>query len=76
MKPMAILGLILIVLGILAFGYQGVLWVSSTEQVAKIGPVEVNRQKETPVPLAPILGGTALVAGLGLLVASGRQTAV
>jgi hypothetical protein len=67
MKPTALLGIVLVVLGILAFGYQGVLWVTAREEVARIGPVEVQREKQVPIPLAPIVGGVALLGGLTLL---------
>jgi hypothetical protein len=72
MKPIAVIGILLIVLGILAFGYQGVLWVTSSEQVAKVGPVEINQQKSTPIPLAPIIGGATIVGGLLCLGAGAR----
>ena len=75
MKPIAILGIVLIVLGILAFGYQGVLWVTSQEPVARIGPVEVQREKSTAIPLAPILGGTGLILGFAFLLAGSRERA-
>ena len=69
-----ILGAILILLGILAFGYQGVMWVTTRENVVKVGPVEVQTEKQTPIPLAPIIGGTALAGGLILLaVGAGRR---
>lgn len=72
MKPIAILGIVLIILGIAAFGYQGVVWVTGREQVAQIGPVEINKQKTFAVPLAPILAGVGIVAGIVLL-AAGRR---
>jgi hypothetical protein len=74
MRPLAIIGLILILLGILAFSYQGVIWVTGREQVAQIGPVEVERQKDYPVPLAPILGGVAVIGGVLLLMAGAKRT--
>ena len=69
MKPIAILGIVLIILGIAAFGYQGVVWVTGREQVAKIGPVAVEKEKAFPIPLAPILAGVSIAAGIALLVA-------
>jgi uncharacterized membrane protein HdeD (DUF308 family) len=74
MKTAAILGLLLIILGIVAFGYQGVIWVQGREEVARVGPVEVQREKSIPVPIAPILGTVAIVGGVIMLV-SGRKNA-
>jgi len=71
MKPIAILGIVLIILGIAAFGYQGVVWVTGREHVAKIGPVEIEKEKAFPIPLAPILAGIGIAAGIALL-AAGR----
>ena len=67
MRPALIIGVLLIALGLLAFSYQGVLWVQGREQIAKIGPVEVQREKQIPVPLAPILGGLAILGGIAVL---------
>jgi hypothetical protein len=74
MKTAVILALLLIVLGVAAFGYQGVIWIHGREEVARVGPVEVQREKSIPVPIAPILGTVAIVGGVILLV-SGRKNA-
>jgi hypothetical protein len=39
--------------------------------VAKIGPLEINKQERHPVPIGPIVGGVCIVGGV-LLMASGR----
>jgi len=56
--------------GIVALSYQGVVWVTGTERVAKIGPVEINQEKSYPIPVLPIVGGIAVVAGAALLLRS------
>ena len=53
--------------GILAFAYQGVIWVTTKENVARIGPIEIQRERDVPIPIAPIVGGVALAAGVILL---------
>jgi hypothetical protein len=67
MKATMAIGLILILLGVLALGYQGVMWVTTRDTVAKVGPVEVQADREHAVPLAPILSGVALAGGVALL---------
>jgi len=67
MKTTVLIGALLLILGIVAVSYQGVVWVTGTERVAKIGPVEVNQEKSYPVPVLPIVGGIAVVAGAALL---------
>jgi uncharacterized membrane protein len=75
MRPAGILGIILIVVGIVLIAWGGFASFTTTENVAKLGPLEVNKQKEHPVPVGPIVGGVCIVGGIIMLV-SGRRTAV
>ncbi|HXG03368.1 MAG TPA: DUF3185 domain-containing protein [Candidatus Binatia bacterium] len=72
MRPMAVLGLVLIVLGVLALAYQGFTY-TTTEKVAEIGPLKVEAEREKTVPLPPILGGAAVVLGAVLLFLGARR---
>jgi hypothetical protein len=78
MKTMTILGIVLIILAVIALGYQGVAYVTTRDKVADIpgvGSLSVDRTHA--VPLAPLLAGAALVAGIILLVVSaGRSRTV
>jgi len=74
MKPAGIFGLILIVIGIVALAYGGFASFTTKENVAKLGPLEVNQHKEHPVPVGPIVGGVCIVGGIIMLV-TGRKTA-
>jgi uncharacterized membrane protein len=65
------LGIILIILGILALIYTGFTY-TTTEEVAEIGPLEVNKEKEHSVNWPPILGAIMLVGGI-VLVATDRK---
>jgi hypothetical protein len=73
MKTTMAIGLILIVLGVLALGYQGVAWITTRDTVARVGPVEVQTEREHPIPLAPILSGVAIVGGAALLIAGASR---
>lgn len=69
---MRIAGIVLIVLGALALSYGGVTYTRRRDTV-RLGPLSATvRQRET-VPISPVLGGLAVVAGIGLLVAGGRR---
>lgn len=72
MKPAGILGIILIAVGIIALAYGGYTSFTTQRNVAKIGPVEINKSEEHPVPLGPIVGGVCIVGGIILLVAGNR----
>jgi dipeptide/tripeptide permease len=70
MRTAVLIGALLLIVGIVALSYQGVIWVTGTERVAKIGPVEINQEKSYPIPVLPIVGGIAVVAGAVLLLRS------
>jgi len=71
MRSLVVIGLVLVVLGILALGYQGFTYFTH-DQVAQVGPVSVNQTREHTVWLPPIVGITSLVVG-GLLIVMGRR---
>jgi hypothetical protein len=71
MKPLTILGIVLIVLGALILAYQGITY-TSKEKVLEIGPLKVEAEKEKTIPLPPILGGVAVAAGIVMVVVGGR----
>ena len=75
MKPGGILGIILVVVGIILLAYGGFASYTTTENVAKLGPLEVNKEREHPVPIGPIAGGICIVGGVILLVAGRRPVA-
>ena len=67
MRTITILAIILIAVGIVAFGYQGITY-TTRENVVDLGPLQVTAEKTRTFPLPPIVGGVALLAGIGLLV--------
>lgn len=68
---MRVVGLILVVLGALALGYQGFTYVTR-EKVVDAGPIQVSADREKTVWVPPVVGGVAVVAGLVLL-ATGKK---
>ncbi len=72
MKPIGIVGIILIVIGIVALAYGGFSY-TKREKIIDAGPLQVSADKEKTVPLPPILGGLCLVGGVVLLVAGGKR---
>ncbi len=71
MRPLAMLGIVLIVLGAVALAYQGITY-TTNEKVVDLGPLKVEAKKEKTIPLPPVLGGVAIAVGLVLLIASSR----
>jgi uncharacterized membrane protein HdeD (DUF308 family) len=74
MRPLAIIGLVLIVLGLAALAYQGVTY-TSREKVLDIGPIHATAERDKTVPLPPVLGIVAVAAGVVLVVAGVRKRA-
>jgi hypothetical protein len=72
MKTKTLIAIILIIVGIIAFAYQGITY-TSREKVANIGPVQVTAEKTKTFPLPPIVGGIALVGGILLLLVGGKK---
>ncbi len=72
MKTTTILAILLIALGIVAFGYQGITY-TTKEKVVDLGPLQMTAETEKTLPLPPIVGAIALVGGIVLLVAGKKQ---
>ena len=68
---MRILGIVLIVLGIVALTYGGITY-TKREKVVDIGPIQATVDKKERLPLSPLAGGAALIAGIALIVLSRR----
>ena len=72
MKTYTLTGIILIVIGIIAFAYQGITY-TTMEKVVDIGPIQINSEKTKTIPIPPIVGGIALAGGLILLVMGNKK---
>ena len=71
---MRIAGIILIILGIIGLAYGGITYTRRRDTVS-IGPITATVNQRETVPIPPIAGAIALVAGIGLVVAGGRRRA-
>jgi Na+-transporting methylmalonyl-CoA/oxaloacetate decarboxylase gamma subunit len=73
MKPVSIVGVVLVVLGLLALVYQGITY-TKRETVVDIGPVHATADRQKTVPLPPVVGAVAVAGGVVLLIAGARKT--
>jgi len=71
MKPIMLLGVALIVIGVLALAYQGITY-TTREKIVDLGPIEATKETKKSIPLPPVLGGLSLAGGIVLLVAAGK----
>ena len=67
MKPIMLVGIVLIVLGVVALAHQGITY-TSREKLIDIGPIHATADTKKTIPLSPILGGVALVGGIVLVI--------
>lgn len=71
MKVTTVVGVLLILLAIVAFAYQGITY-RSRETIVDLGPIEATAEREKTIPLPPVLGALAFVGGVILVVAGSR----
>ena len=68
-----LIGIVLIVLGVVAFAYQGITY-TTRENVINLGPLQASVDTKKTIPLSPVLGGLALVGGVVLVVAGTKKS--
>jgi uncharacterized membrane protein YidH (DUF202 family) len=69
---MKLIGVVLIVLGVAALAFGGFTY-TTRDRVVDMGPLKVDADQQHSLPVAPIAGVAAVVAGL-VLVVSGSKT--
>ena len=74
MRSTAIVGLVLIVLGLAALAYQGINY-TTRETVIDVGPLHATAERHRTLPLPPVLGAVVVAGGIVLLVAGMRKHA-
>jgi hypothetical protein len=72
MKGMTLAGIVLLVVGLVALAARGFSY-KTTETVVDIGPIHATAEKEKNVPIPPIAGVAAVIAGVALIVAGRRR---
>ena len=68
-----LVGIVLIVLGIVAFAYQGITY-TTRENVINLGPLQATVDTQKTIPLPPILGGLVLAGGIILVIAGNKKS--
>jgi len=67
------LGIVLIILGVLALAYQGIRY-TTREKLIDIGPLNVTTTEKKTIPLPPIVGGAAVIAGIALILVDRKKS--
>jgi len=72
MKALTLIGIILIILAVIAFSFQGITY-TKREKVLDIGPIEATAEKKETIPLPPVLGSVALIGGIALVFVGSKR---
>ena len=72
MKPQSIAAILLIVVAIVAFAYQGITY-TTREKAVDLGPIQITEERTHTIPIPPIIGAIALVGGIVLLVTTAKK---
>jgi hypothetical protein len=72
MKSATLAGIILIVLGVISFAYQGITY-TTRKDVVDVGPIHATKDEHHTIPFSPIFGGLALIGGVVLVFAGGKS---
>ena len=73
MKQITLVGIALIVLGIVAFAYQGITY-TSREKIIDIGPIQATADTQKTIPLSPLFGGLVLAGGIVLVIVGAKKS--
>jgi hypothetical protein len=72
MRAAAFVGIVLIILAVISFAYQGITY-TTHKRVVDIAGLQATTEQHKTIPLPPLVGGFALVGGVVLLIVSGKQ---
>jgi hypothetical protein len=66
-----VLGIVLILIGLAGIAWGGLSWNKRND--VDLGPVDIAVTEKKTVPIPPIAGAVAVVAGLALILAGGTR---
>ena len=71
MKPLALVGVVLIVLGVIGLVVANVSF-TERKTVLDAGPIKITQEQEKTIPIPTVAGIAAIAVGLGLVFAGRR----
>ncbi len=72
MKPITLLGIVLIVLGVLILAYNGITF-TNDRKIIDIGPFKATLESKRTIPVSPTVGGIALAGGIVLVIMGAKK---
>jgi len=72
MKPIVLIGIVLIVFGVVILAYHGITF-TSHKKIIDIGPLKATLETKKTIPLSPTVGGIALAGGIMLVLIGAKK---
>lgn len=73
MKPAAIVGVVLILIGLAGFALGGFGWTTQKKD-AELGPLQITHQEPHGFAFPPVASGLCVVGGIVLVIVGSRKT--
>ena len=73
MRPTAVIGIVLILLGVLGLVLGGFSF-TQKEKVLDVGPIEATADDKETIPIPPVVAILAVVGGVVLVAAGARRS--
>lgn len=67
MKAAAVVGIVLIVIGVVSLVYGGIVY-KEEETIVQLGPLEVQAEQKRKFPISEVASGAMIAGGIVLLV--------
>ncbi len=72
MKPITLIGIVLIVLGVVILAYHGITF-THDKKIIDIGPLKATLETKKTIPLSPTVGGITLAGGIMLVLMGAKK---
>ncbi len=72
MKPIALFGMVLVVLGVIGLVVANVSF-TEHKTVLDAGPIKITQDQQKTIPIPTIAGVVAIIAGLGLVIVGAKR---
>jgi len=66
MRGSTVLAIVLIVIGVISFAYQGITY-TTQKKIIDLGPIQATKEEHHAISLPPVIGIVALIGGVAVL---------
>jgi uncharacterized membrane protein YidH (DUF202 family) len=66
MRGSTVLAIVLIVIGVISFAYQGITY-TTQKKIIDLGPIQATKEEHHTISRPPVIGIVALIGGVAVL---------